>query len=546
MKAKHFFFILLLIALAKANFASAILLEFSQASLEVTAGQTVNVDIWVSQLDHSPSPALSPTVGAFDLDIAFDSSLLNPTAVTFGSKLGDPLAFEALTDFNFTLGLIDIAEVSLLATNILEATQPSAFLLASLSFTALADGVANLTFTETRVDDAYGIKHPVDEPSSLILFITTLTTVWLRRSRKVFLPLVLGLFSLASINVYADKTDAPDRNGADPGLGDNNSCPPGPTSARKGTPDAALGDKDADGDGTVDFYMGEWKFDDGIKDLIIRKWCINRIPKADSFGDFFSFEVITSLRGVETVRKKPTDPQCPYDGGRNLPSGFEDKKDYDKVPERVDWLSGNPVTNRGNRLTEDYQKTIVTILEDQTVAEGKMKVLKDKPFKDSEFSGRFKIGDKVVNAGDLADADKKVLEDDFKQEKSDLKRLYPGLLASVGFPVNTPLVAMNDDSDGDHVTNAGDNCGIVYNADQLDTDGDGVGDACNNLPKCDINLDGTVDSRDIAFIFADRGLPSSKLPGPDLRDVDNDGEITVNDARVCTSFCTFNKCASTQ
>lgn len=350
-----------------------------------------------------------------------------------------------------------------------------------------------------------------------------------------------ALLALASPGALADKKGPPDREG------DNDaSCPPGPDGPpRKAALDPALGDKNVGGDAKLDYFMGEWKFDDGTKDLIIRKWCINvdKDPAKTFFSDFFSFEVITSLRGVETVRKTPNSPQCPYDGGINLPSGFEDKKDFTQLPPRVDWISGNPVADRANRIhpDEDYRKTIVDILADQTVAEGTIRVKKDKPFADSDFSGKFKIGNAVKDANTLTAADKKILEDDFKQEKANLKLGNAGLLATASFPRDSG-VRMDDDADDDGITNAGDNCNLVSNADQADSNGDGVGDACVNLAPCDVDLNGSVDIEDIAFIFDDRGLPASNLPGPDLRDSDGNGAITVNDARLCTLMCSLPRC----
>jgi hypothetical protein len=503
---------------------------------------------------------------AYDLDVLYPDSLLTPTGIVFDGFLGDASQFEVLESAsggNTAPGIVDFAAVSLLSDAELLALQApnSGFRLATLNFLGTADGVADFQFSFSPGNDVKCGNNQVCIPSVPEPGITALVVVgaaWLgavrnRRSkpggrgrRHAFTALACcAIVALTSSSALAQKTDPPDRNGALPGMGDNVSCPPGPDAHTKGVPNAALGDKNVAGDGKLDYYMGEWKFDDLTKDLIIRKWCINvdKDPAKAAYSDFFSFEVITSLGGVETVRKKPDTPQCPYDGGLNLPSGYEDQKDFSKVPTRVDWISGNPVADRANRLhpDEDYRKTIVDILADQTVAIGTIRVKKDKAFADSDFSGRFKIGGAVKDAGALTAADKKVLEEDFKQEKSNVKREYPGLLATATFPRDS-TIKMDDDSDGDGVTNAGDNCAIVFNPEQIDSNRDGVGDACSNLRPCDVDLNGTVDFEDISFILDDRGLPRSKLPGPDLRDSDRDGRITVNDARRCTAMCTFARC----
>ena len=73
---------------------------------------------------------------------------------------------------------------------------------------------------------------------------------------------------------------------------------------------------------------------------------------------------------------------------------------------------------------------------------------------------------------------------------------------------------------------------------------DDVALVCNNVPqalKCDVNLDGFVDRSDINLIGAARNQPAS--PG-DPRDNDEDGIITMSDARQCTQVCTLPRCAS--
>jgi hypothetical protein len=64
---------------------------------------------------------------------------------------------------------------------------------------------------------------------------------------------------------------------------------------------------------------------------------------------------------------------------------------------------------------------------------------------------------------------------------------------------------------------------------------------CFAAPKpCDINGDGKVNLDDIQAIFQARNAPA--VPG-DPRDIDGDGVITVNDARICTEPCDKVKCA---
>lgn len=103
------------------------------------------------------------------------------------------------------------------------------------------------------------------------------------------------------------RTPPPNRDGTKPG--DNTSCPPGPDARTKGVPDPALGDKDVDGDGRLDYFMGEWKFVDGDADLTVRQWCINKAAGAN-FNDFFTYELIPSVKGVDQPDKgiKPRSP----------------------------------------------------------------------------------------------------------------------------------------------------------------------------------------------------------------------------------------------
>jgi choice-of-anchor B domain-containing protein len=74
---------------------------------------------------------------------------------------------------------------------------------------------------------------------------------------------------------------------------------------------------------------------------------------------------------------------------------------------------------------------------------------------------------------------------------------------------NEPVEPPNTDIDGDTVLNALDNCVALTNTDQLDSDNDGFGDACDD----DDDDDGILDENDNCPLLAN----------PDQEDADNDG-----------------------
>jgi hypothetical protein len=75
------------------------------------------------------------------------------------------------------------------------------------------------------------------------------------------------------------------------------------------------------------------------------------------------------------------------------------------------------------------------------------------------------------------------------------------------------------DADMDNITDSKDNCRAVANADQLDTDGDGIGDMCDP----DLDGDGVKNLTD--------NCP--KTVNPDQADVDRDARGDACDARYC-------------
>ena len=80
------------------------------------------------------------------------------------------------------------------------------------------------------------------------------------------------------------------------------------------------------------------------------------------------------------------------------------------------------------------------------------------------------------------------------------------------------------DYDGDGVPDATDNCPAVANPDQRDGDGDGVGDACDATQSGDGDHDGIVDVAD--------NCPT--VPNPDQRDSNGNGIGDACDAPSAT------------
>ncbi len=91
----------------------------------------------------------------------------------------------------------------------------------------------------------------------------------------------------------------------------------------------------------------------------------------------------------------------------------------------------------------------------------------------------------------------------------------------VGRSDNCPDVANADqkDTDGDGIGDACDNCPTVANADQKDTDGDGVGDVCDNSPTDPNPGQGDSDNDGIGNVSDN----CRDIPNPDQADADGDG-----------------------
>ncbi len=160
--------------------ASAISISLEPVIPTVTAGDSLDVAVVISGL----SAGGPPSIGGFDIEVSFDDTIVTPVAVVFGPFLGDPLLFEAFTDAVFLADIVKLAEVSLLSPTGLDALQPGSFVLATLSFDAIATGAPALSLSQAAVFDAFG--NPIPEPNALLIFSIGLLGLQLaRRKRQV-------------------------------------------------------------------------------------------------------------------------------------------------------------------------------------------------------------------------------------------------------------------------------------------------------------------------------------------------------------------------
>ncbi len=113
-------------------------------------------------------------------------------------------------------------------------------------------------------------------------------------------------------------------------------------------------------------------------------------------------------------------------------------------------------------------------------------------------------------------------------ERSALRRALVALLFSAGLAI--PVLAA--DGDGDGVTNGVDNCLNVSNPDQIDSDGDGCGNACD----ADYDQSGMVNAADFEHFRKVMGRKVGDSNFDSSADHNDDGRIGGSD------FAVFTRC----
>jgi hypothetical protein len=135
--------------------SGAVVIDFVPSDHTVPLGAAVGVDLVVSGLgDFTP-----PSLGTFDLDVAYDEAILSAVSVTLTPLLGNGALGETLEGVDLsTPGVIDLFVVSFLSELELDSLQPESFVLATLSFHAIALGTSALELTQVLLGDPSGAE----------------------------------------------------------------------------------------------------------------------------------------------------------------------------------------------------------------------------------------------------------------------------------------------------------------------------------------------------------------------------------------------------
>jgi cohesin domain-containing protein len=132
--------------------ADALTLSVVPQASTLNVGDTVSVDVVVSDLVNGGAPSL----GAYDIDLSFDPSVLSFASIAFGTGLSVTGVPSIIQEFALGTGFVNPFEASLEDTADLNALQAGAFTLFTITFNAGQVGTSLLSLGVNSLSNAEG------------------------------------------------------------------------------------------------------------------------------------------------------------------------------------------------------------------------------------------------------------------------------------------------------------------------------------------------------------------------------------------------------
>jgi hypothetical protein len=149
---RYLFRTLLALAFVITSSAQAAVISIDPGSITAGVGDTVILSVNIADLVAGGPPS----VGAFDLDVSYNASVLSLTGSSFGTGL-DVLGLGSVQTADTSApGLANFFEVSLDSIADLNALQPGAFALLTLTFQAIGGGASPIGLVLNSLADATG------------------------------------------------------------------------------------------------------------------------------------------------------------------------------------------------------------------------------------------------------------------------------------------------------------------------------------------------------------------------------------------------------
>lgn len=171
--------------------ADAFTLSVVPQSSTVNVGGTVSVDVVASDLAGA-----AQTLGDYDLNLSFDSAVLSFSGIAFGTGLSVTGVPSLVQDYVVGTGVVNPFESSFESVADLEALQPDAFTLFTITFNAIGAGTSSLALGVNALGNASGAGLAFDALNSGSVSVAGAPAVPLPAAAWLMLTGVAGVGSL--------------------------------------------------------------------------------------------------------------------------------------------------------------------------------------------------------------------------------------------------------------------------------------------------------------------------------------------------------------